>query len=146
MDLLPTIVNLTGAPSPKNKIDGLSFMPLLLGKASKGPREVFYHYYDQNSLKAVRYKNWKLVLPHQSRSYVLDMPGKEGYPGKTTNVEVKQALYNLTHDPGEVYDVQKLYPEIAENIMAFVEQAREDLGDDLTKRKGKNVRSPAQLQ
>ncbi len=143
MDILPTIVNLTGSPSPKNKIDGISFMPLLLGKAAKGPREIFYYYYDENSLKAVRYKNWKLVLPHHSRSYVLDMQGKDGYPGKTTNVEVKTALYNLTHDPGEVYDVQKLYPEIAEKIMAFVEQAREDLGDNLTKRRGKNVRPAA---
>jgi arylsulfatase len=71
------------------------------------------------------------------------MQGKDGYPGKTTNVEVKTALYNLTHDPGEVYDVQKLYPEIAEKIMAFVEQAREDLGDNLTKRRGKNVRPAA---
>lgn len=146
MDLLPTIVTITGAPYPKNKIDGLSFMPLLLGKTPKSPREVFYYYYDKNNLKAVRYKNWKLVLPHQSRSYVLDTQGKDGYPGKTTDVAVKTALYNLTHDPGEVYDVQKLYPDVAEKIMTFVEQAREDLGDDLTNRKGKNVRSPAQWQ
>ena len=40
----------------------------------------------------------------------------------------------------------KLYPEIAEKIMAFAEQAREDLGDDLTKIKGKNVRPAAHWQ
>ena len=131
---------------PTNKIDGLSFMPLLLGKTTKGPRDVFYYYYDQNSLKAVRYKNWKLVLPHQSRSYALDVPGKEGFPGKTTNVAVKMALYNLTHDPGEVYDVQKQYPEMVQQIMQYAEQAREDLGDDLTNRKGKNVRTAAIVQ
>ncbi len=146
IDILPTIVALTGAPSPKNNIDGMSFMPLLLGKSPKGPREVFYYYYDKNSLKAVRYKNWKLVLPHKSRSYVVDIHGKGGYPGQTTEVGVQQALYNLTHDPGEAYDVQKLYPDIAEKIMVFVEQAREDLGDDLTGRKGKNVRPAATLE
>lgn len=146
MDLLPTIVNITGAPSPKNRIDGIDFTPLLLGKAPEGLRDVFYYYYDQNSLKAVRYKNWKLVLPHKSRSYVLDLPGKDGYPGKTTDVPVKTGLYNLTYDPGEVYDVQSQYPEVVERIMAFVEQAREDLGDDLSKRKGKNVRPPATFQ
>jgi arylsulfatase len=146
MDILPTIVNITGAPSPKNKIDGLSFMPLLRGKAATGPREVFYYYYDQNNLKAVRYKNWKLVLPHKSRSYLLDAQGKGGHPGKTTDVPVNSALYNLTHDPGEVYDVQKLYPEVVEKVMVFVEQARNDLGDDLTNRKGKNVRAPVKWE
>lgn len=145
MDILPTIVNITGAPAPKNKIDGVSFMPLLIGKTAKGPREVFYYYYDQNSLKAVRYKNWKLVLPHHSRSYALDLHGKDGFPGKTTTVEVKQALYDLTHDPGEAYDVQKQYPAIVESIMKLAEVAREDLGDDLTSRTGKNVRTAAVL-
>ncbi len=143
MDLLPTIVNITGATMPAKKIDGVSFMPLLLGKTTKGPREVFYYYYDKNSLKAVRYQNWKLVLPHQSRSYALDTPGKDGLPGKTSTVDVKMTLYNLSHDPGEAYDVQKQYPEMVQKIMQYVEQAREDLGDDLTNRKGKNVRTAA---
>lgn len=145
MDLLPTIVSITGAPSPKNKIDGISFMPLLSGKTAKGPREVFYYYYDKNSLEAVRYKNWKLVLPHKSRSYALDLHGKDGFPGKTTTVEVKMALYDLTHDPGEAYDVQKQNPELIKRIMEFVEDARKDLGDDLTNKKGQNVRMAAVL-
>jgi arylsulfatase A-like enzyme len=146
MDLLPTIVPATGATMPENKIDGINFMPLLLGKTAKGPREVFYYYYDKNSLKAVRYKNWKLVLPHTSRSYALDSPGKDRVPGRTSTVQVKMALYNLTHDLGEAYDVQKLYPEMVDKIMTFVEQAREDLGDNLTNRKGKNVRTAAAWQ
>lgn len=146
LDLLPTIVQITGAALPQNKIDGVSFLPLLQGKTTQSPREVFYYYYDQNSLKAVRYQNWKLVLPHPSRSYALDVPGKAGFPGKTTTVNVKMALYNLTHDPGEVYDVQQQYPEMVQKIMLYAEQAREDLGDDLTNRKGKNVRTAAVVQ
>jgi arylsulfatase len=53
------------------------------------------------------------------------------------------ALYDLTHDPGTVRDVQKLYPEVVQQILGYAEQAREDLGDDLTDRKGKNTRPSA---
>lgn len=74
------------------------------------------------------------------------MPGKAGFPGKTSTVNLKMALYNLTHDPGEVYDVQQQYPEMVQKIMLYAEQAREDLGDDLTNRKGKNVRTAAVVQ
>jgi arylsulfatase len=50
------------------------------------------------------------------------------------------ALYDLRRDPSEQYDVQKLYPEIVAELQIIAEEAREDLGDDLTSRKGKNVR------
>jgi arylsulfatase len=69
--------------------------------------------------------------------------GKDGKPGAIIKVDVPMALYDLAHDPGEAYDVQQLYPEVVQKIMGFVEQAREDLGDDLTKRQGKHLRQPA---
>ncbi len=55
----------------------------------------------------------------------------------TANRKITQALYDLSHDPGETYDVQKNYPEIVNTIMTYVESARVDLGDNLTGRKGK---------
>jgi arylsulfatase len=144
MDLLPTIAAATGASLPVNKIDGLNFLPLLTGQAKEGPREVFYYYFGikSNNLEAVRYKHWKLVLPHQSSSYT-SLHGKDGKPGAIIKADVPMALYNLAHDPGEAYDVQQLYPEMVQKIKGFAEQAREDLGDDLTKRPGKNLRQPA---
>ncbi|RXK61657.1 arylsulfatase [Lacibacter luteus] len=143
MDLLPTIVAAAGATSPKQKIDGLNFLPLLTGKTNQSPRDLFYVYYDANNLKLIRYKNWELVLPHSSQAYSAGEPGKDGKPGPTPIKSVPMALYDLTHDPGTVYDVQKNYPEIVQLILGFAEQAREDLGDDLTKRKGKNTRAAA---
>ncbi|WP_316809862.1 sulfatase [Pedobacter heparinus] len=145
MDILPTLLDITHAPPPKNKIDGLSFEGLLLGKSDKDPRQVFYYYYNANSLKAVRYKHWKLVLSHQSVSYTSDMHGKDGLPGAATRLEVKMGLYDLAHDPGEAYDVQLQYPEIVKKILVLAEDARTDLGDDLTGRKGKNLREPARV-
>ncbi|MGZ3754087.1 MAG: sulfatase family protein [Mucilaginibacter sp.] len=141
MDLLPTIMALTNGPLPKNKIDGLNFADLLLGKSKEDVRQVFYYYYDVNNLKAVRYKNWKLVLPHNSQSYD-QIRGINGYPGNVDWPHIKMALYDLAHDPGETSDVQTLYPDIVTKIMQYVEEARDDLGDDLTHRKGKNVREP----
>ena len=145
MDILPTVVAAAGAPLPGQKIDGLNFLPLLKGKTTQTPRDVFYVYYDVNNLKLIRYKNWELVLPHASQAYTKGSPGKDGKPGPAPTVNVPMALYNLTHDPGTVYDVQNQYPEIVEQMMKLAEQAREDLGDDLTKRKGSNVRPAARV-
>jgi arylsulfatase len=146
MDLLPTIVEITGAAYPREKIDGLSFKSHLFGQTSKGPREVFYYYYNANNLKAVRYKNWKLVLPHQSQSYESNEPGQNRVKGNVTNINIRMALYDLAHDPGEEYDVQKSFPEIVKQIQTFVEEARADLGDDITGRKANNVRPAAVIK
>jgi hypothetical protein len=85
-------------------------------------------------------------LPHQSQAYSQATPGKDGKPGPTPITDVPMALYDLTHDPGTVYDLQKQYPEIVEKILKYAEMAREDLGDDLTKRKGKNIRAAAAVK
>jgi arylsulfatase A-like enzyme len=145
MDLLPTIAAATGAPLPKNRIDGLNFLPSLLNKNSKGPRDVFYYYFGKNNLEAIRYQHWKLVLPHTSSSYT-PLHGIEGLGGKIAHVPVPLALYDLAHDPGEAYDVQALYPEIVKKINTIAEAARDDLGDDLTQRTGKNVRPAATVK
>ncbi|MCU7552756.1 sulfatase [Chitinophagaceae bacterium LB-8] len=142
MDLLPTIAAAAGASLPKKPIDGLNFLPSITNKNTRGPREVFYYYFEQNSLQAIRFKNWKLVLPHKSVTYL----GAKGIGGKGNPVSKKDfplALYDLAHDPSETYDVQHLYPEMVQKLMGIAEQAREDLGDQLTNRQGKNRRPAA---
>lgn len=143
MDVLPTLLAAAGAPLPTNRIDGINFLPYLTGQTKRGPREVFYYYYDNNCLEAIRYHHWKLVLPHHAGSYALNLHGKGGTPGDKTKVEVPQALYDLAHDPGEAYDVQALYPDVVQQILRYAEEARADLGDDLTHRTGANVRPAA---
>ncbi len=68
MDILPTLCTITSTALPTNRIDGIDCSDFLLGKTTKRPRDVFYYYYGGNKLMAVRYKHWKLVLPHQSQS------------------------------------------------------------------------------
>jgi arylsulfatase len=148
MDILPTLCAITNTDLPTNKIDGINFYDFLVGKSTKSPREVFYYYYGGNKLMAVRYKHWKLVLPHQSQSYIHGGTiGKDGVPGKSNyNNIVGGGLYDLSHDPGEVYDISSQNPEIVKEIMHYVELARKDLGDDFVGRKGNGLRSPAQVE
>lgn len=141
IDLLPTIANICGTKLPTKKIDGVDILPLLKGNMDATPRKYFYYYYRRNNLEAVRRDDWKLVLPHEGRTYEGQLPGNDGFPGKAPeNHPFPLALYDLRRDPSERYDVKELYPEIVTELQKVADEARDDLGDDLTKREGKNAR------
>jgi len=146
IDILPTLAEIAGAPLPGHIIDGVSILPLLRGDETANPRDHFYYYYQRNSLEAVRKDHWKLVLPHTHRTYEGVLPGNDGFPGPYAWKEAEYALYDLRRDPGERYDVKELYPEIVAELETLVEKARQDLGDDLTERTGKNVREIGRLK
>jgi hypothetical protein len=100
-----------------------------------------YYYYNKNDLEAVRYKNWKLVFPHRSRSYEGILPDNDGFGGKYNEHEIKEMeLYDLRRDPSERYNVIEQNPEILKVLLGIAEEARNDLGDNLTKSEGKNRR------
>ncbi len=145
IDILPTLAEITGAKLPDHKIDGVSILPLWKGVHDANPRDHFLYYYGRNNLEGVRKGHWKLVLPHSYRSYEGVLPGNDGFPGPYARDSTGLALYDLRRDPGEHYDVKDLYPEVIEEIMPIVENAREDLGDDLTGHKGKNRRPPGMV-
>lgn len=143
IDLFSTVADFTGSPLPANKIDGVSLRAILQGDLSAQPRGEFYYYFRKNALEAVRSGDWKLVLPHPSRTYENAKVGTDGFPGIVNdNFPVQQALYDLKRDPGERYDVQAQFPEVVKSLMALADRAREDLGDDLVKKEGKNRREP----
>lgn len=144
MDILPTIVEATGARLPQHRIDGVSFLAQLTGRSNQPTREIYYYYYGVNNLEAVRYQHWKLVLPHKSRLYTKGTPGVGGLPGPAPEGNpVPLALYDLSHDPGEAYDVQLQYPDIVQHLQHIADSARADIGDGLTQRVGANVRPAA---
>lgn len=147
IDLLPTIAAITNGKLPDHKIDGVNILPLMKGDEDANPRKVFYYYYGLNKLEAVRKDQWKLVLPHSGRTYEGFAPGNDGHPGKVDeNHQTELALFDLRRDPGERYDVKAYYPQIVEELLKLAEEAREDLGDSITQKKGKNVREAGVIE
>ena len=101
-DVMPTIAEMVGAKTPK-KIDGISFLPELLGKKQKKQDNLYWEFNEQGGKQAAIQGNWKLVK--------LDLfkPGK-------TRIE----LYNLKNDPTEQNNVAEKYPDIVEKMKAIL--------------------------
>lgn len=144
IDLLPTIAKITGAPLPKNNIDGLDIWPLLSGAPdAKNPHEAYAFYYANNQLQAVTSGNgqWKLILPHTFRTMSDRAPGKDGIPGEYRNIKLEKAeLYDLQNDESETRNVAEKHPQIVAQLQDFAAKMRADLGDSLTETKGKGTR------
>ena len=87
-----------------------------------------------------------MVFAHPGRKYEGSLPGKNGQPGPIPEDHLyPAALYNLARDPGERYDVMEQNPEIVAELTKIAEAAREDLGDDLQQKTGKNVRAAGEI-
>lgn len=146
IDILPTVASLIGADLPKHKIDGLDIWPLMAGEpGAKSPHEVLYFYYKQNDLEALRSGKWKLIFPHTYRS-LTGKPGRDGRSAGYSQVMSGLELYDLENDIGEEHDVAEQHPDVVKRLQALGEKARDDLGDRLTKRKGKNRRPAGKIE
>ncbi|HEX6848262.1 MAG TPA: sulfatase [Chitinophagaceae bacterium] len=146
MDILPTIVNACKAKQPAKKIDGVDIMPLLKQKKGVNPRDEFVYYYDRNNLKCIRKGQWKLTFPSVSQTYKkASAIANDGWPGRYASDSVRLALYDLRTDPGETLDVKEQHPEIVQQLMAIADRYRKELGDDLMKVTGSEVRPAAKV-
>jgi len=112
---------------------------------AKSPHDALYFYYHQNDLEAVRSGKWKLVFPHTYRA-LTDEPGRDGKPASYSHGTCGLELYDLKRDIGERHDVAAQYPEVVERLQALAEQARDELGDNLTNRTGNAVRPPGRIK
>lgn len=144
MDLLPTLARLAGTSAPGDRvIDGKDIWPLMSGKlGGTTPHEAYFYYYNFE-LQAVRSGNWKLHFPHRYQHP--DPPGHGGKPGRYVSLPIGISLFDLSQDLGEEHNVAKEHPDVVRRLAALAENSREDLGDTLAGRIGKNVRQPAQL-
>lgn len=107
-DWLPTFAEITGSEEPEG-IDGVSFLPTLLGK--EGQKEHDYLYWEFHELggrQAVLKDGWKLV-----KLNVKD-------PGKT-----KVELYNLKEDISESKDLAAEFPEKVEELESVIRGAHQ---------------------
>jgi arylsulfatase len=146
IDLLPTLAHLAAAPLPERRIDGLDIWPLISAQpGARSPHEAYYFYYQVNELQALRSGQWKLVLPHTYRTLAVPIGGTGGKPVKYQSTKAGLELYDLRHDVGETRNLATQHPEIVDRLLRLAEMARDDLGDALTSRAGRNVRPPGRL-
>jgi arylsulfatase A-like enzyme len=146
MDILPTLATICGAKIPEKKIDGVNISSLLTAQPGANPRDEFAYYYDRCSLKGIRKGYWKLVLPNISQTYKRVTAVKnDGWPGTYASDSVRLALYDLRTDPGETLDLKDRFPEVVQQLTDIANRYRTEIGDDITKQKGTEIRPAARV-
>jgi len=125
-DLFPTFARLAGGRVPDDRIiDGRDIWPLMSGQpGARTPHDVFFYYMGQNLL-AVRAGRWKLQLERD---------------GPRVGTVSSAELYDLETDIGEKVNLAKKYPKLVRSMRKLADQCREDLGDGLVGKIGKNCR------
>ena len=108
IDLLPTLVELTGVPMIETKpLDGVSLVPLLTGHADGWPERMIFVV--QGNRGAVRTQQYRLVV--------------EGR---------KPQLYDMLADPGEKKDIATEQPEVTAKLKAAYDAWLKDANRDGT--------------
>jgi arylsulfatase A-like enzyme len=106
-DVMPTVAELAGVPTPEN-IDGISFLPTLIGKENQKQHDYLYwEFHEKGGRKALRKGDWKLV------QYDVFTPEK-------TTTE----LYNLSTDIGEERNVATENSELVKELLELINSAR----------------------
>jgi arylsulfatase A-like enzyme len=141
MDVLPTVVKLTGGSVPTdNKIDGLDVWPLLSGKTRESPRKILVYFRDVKSegkIEAVRCGPWKLSVAAQSEGWQDLSPQVLAQP-------YSPRLYNLDTDIGERTDVAAQHPDVVKRLQGYISDMEADLGKGLEH--GPGVRPPGYVK
>lgn len=110
-DWLPTAVELAGAPAPE-KTDGLSLVPVLIGKAEAQPKHEFLYWEFHEG-------GFKQAALYQGRWKGIRMGGPDS----------PVQLFDQQNDVAEKTNVAAEHPQIAETISAYLKTARTPLAE-----------------
>jgi arylsulfatase A-like enzyme len=106
-DVLPTVAELASQPVP-DAIDGVSFVPTLLGKQGQAEHEYLYwEFHEKKGRVALRQGQWKAVR--------YDVAVDPDSPLE---------LFDLSVDPGETVNVADQHPEVVAKMNAQIKSAR----------------------
>ncbi|NQD71300.1 arylsulfatase [Sphingobacterium shayense] len=108
-DIMPTLVEITGAKQP-NYTDGVSFAPSLLGKGNQDEHNFLYwEFHEDGGRQAVRAGDWKLIKQRARK------------PSETSF-----ELYNLKTDPSESDNVIQKHPKRFQTLKKIMDQAHQE--------------------
>lgn len=94
-DFLPTVCDLIQAEVPEN-VDGISYLPAITGEGKQNKhKHLYWEFHERGGKQAILKDNWKLIRLNVNK------PEQEKYE-----------LYNLNHDPGEMFNVVNQYPNL----------------------------------
>ena len=106
-DIFPTLAEITSQSVPEN-LDGISFLPTLLGSNEQVQHEYLYwEFHELKGRHAVRKGDWKGVRYNVS-----------------THPNSPIELYNLSSDPGEKTNLADQFPSIANDLSKILSSAR----------------------
>ena len=104
-DVLPTLSEIAGAEIPED-IDGISFLPTLLGEEQEKVKDYYYwEYPEYGGQVAIRMGKWKGIAR--------DIKKRD---------DIKFELYNLEDDLLEENDLAAQYPEIIKKFHGIIEK------------------------
>ncbi|MBB6463679.1 sulfatase family protein [Flammeovirga kamogawensis] len=122
LDFFPTFSKLTQSSFPEAlTIDGIDISKVIL-EEEKSERQYFY-YYAYTHLHAIRDKEWKLILPRPAK------PKFMKWAKRKIDAVHEIKLFNLLIDKEEKNNVANQYPEKVKELLAAMEDARIELGD-----------------
>ena len=105
-DLFPTFCELAGINPPEG-LDGISFLPTLLGKEQEKHEHLYWEFYEGGGKRAVRIGKWKAVQNQVNRK------------GKDAPIEI----YDLESDRAETSDLAAHNSELIARIQKIFEQS-----------------------
>jgi len=103
-DVMPTLAGIASVSAPDN-IDGISFLPELLGEKQPKHDHLYWEFHEKGGKKAVRKGKWKAVK--------LNCFNKN-----KTRIE----LYNLEEDEKESNNIAENHPEIVDEMMKIMDE------------------------
>jgi len=104
-DVMPTLAEISGAEVPSG-IDGISFLPALLGKRQKNHDYLYWEFHEQGGKAGVRMGDWKAVKLNADNGF-------------QDSIE----LYDLSRDEGEKNDISSSNPEIVKKMIGIMNEA-----------------------
>ena len=105
-DLFPTFCELAGTNPPEG-LDGISFLPTLLGKEQEKHEHLYWEFYEGGGKRAVRIGKWKAVQNQVNRK------------GKDAPIEI----YDLESDRAETSDLAAHNSELIARIQKIFERS-----------------------
>lgn len=127
MDLMPTILALTGTQKPQDlSFDGKNIRSVLLENKSLPQQRTVFWNWPRRNIAAVRRGPWKLVL-------------------KQSGIESPK-LFNLEEDLGEHHNLANKYPDRVDQLTQTYKQWKQEVTAEATQEPDQNLSPPKWVQ